>query len=333
MIKPHGKILINRVLPKADSDKIIENQNSFVKLKLDKEQTKDVENIARGVYSPLEGFLREEDFKNVLNNMRLQNGTTWPIPIVLDISEKDKNRIKNEENIILADLNDNPVATLKDIQIYSYDKNSFAENVFGTLDQNHPGVKNIYDMKKYLIGGEIGLLNNRKKIFSEFNFSPSETREIFKKNRWDTIVAFQTRNVPHRGHEFLQKYALRNIDGLFVQPVIGEKKMEDFKDEYILASYKLLIEKHYPQNRVFLGILPLKMRYAGPKEAVFHAIIRKNFGCTHFIIGRDHAGVGNYYSRFAAQEIFDQFDNNEIEIEVLKYPEVVYNNKKKSTNL
>ncbi|NQU82919.1 MAG: adenylyl-sulfate kinase [Parcubacteria group bacterium] len=184
-------------------------------------------------------------------------------------------------------------------------------------------------MGDYLVGGEIGLFDNSRTIFPEHNFFPAETRIIFEKRGWKTITAFQTRNIPHQGHEFLQKKALEQTDGLFIQPVIGEKKLADFKDEYILTSYEILIDKYYPKQKVLLGILPLKMRYAGPREAVFHALIRKNFGCTHFIVGRDHAGVGGYYPPFAAQEIFDTFKKDEIGIEIFKYPEVIFCNEEK----
>lgn len=324
MIKPHGDFLVNKILSWEESKQILDAQNEFVSLPINLEQVKDVKNIARGVYSPLEGFLKQEDFEKAVLEMKLSNGIVWSIPIVLDISNKDYERIRNKKEIILTDSNENPVALLKNIEVYPYDKNFFANNVFGTSDRNHPGVEGVYQMGNYLIGGEIGLLDNTKDLFPEYNFTPEETREIFQKRGWDTVVAFQTRNVPHRGHEFLQKYALENIDGLFIQPVIGEKKLADFKDEYILTSYEILINKYYPKNKVLLGILPLKMRYAGPREAIFHALIRKNFGCTHFIVGRDHAGVANYYPPFAAQEIFDKFKKEEIGIDILKYPEVVY---------
>jgi len=283
------------------------------------EQIKDVKNIAYGAYAPLKGFLREHEFKSVVSEMKL-DGKVWPIPIVLDTDDKS---LKGD--LVLLDANEKPIAKLKNAETYSYDKEFMAKNVFNTLDRNHPGVDNIFKMKNYLIGGEIELLDISKDYFPEFNFTPEQTKQEFKKRGWNTIVAFQTRNVPHRGHEFLQKEALKEADGLFVQPVIGEKKIGDFKDEYILISYEVLINKHYPKDKVFLGILPLKMRYAGPREAVFHALIRKNFGCTHFIVGRDHAGVGDYYPPFAAQEIFNGLD---LGIKILKYPEVVYCDKR-----
>lgn len=324
--RSQSRKLIKKNISGQEKHDIFKNIRYFKKLVLNKEQIDDIRNIGRGVYSPLEGFLRENNFQRVVSEMRLCDGTVWPIPIVLDVSEKDSGKVKNEEEIILINSNRKPIAILKDIQIYSYDKDFFAKNVFGTLDRNHPGVEEVYKKESYLLGGDIFLLDDSREPFPEYNFSPEETREIFQKRGWKIIVGFQTRNVPHRGHEFLQKEALKEVDGLFIQPAIGEKKLEDFKDEFILASYEILLDRYYPKDRVLLGVLPLKMRYAGPREAVFHAIIRKNFGCTHFIVGRDHAGVDNYYSPFAAQEIFNNFKSEEIGIEILKYPEVVYCN-------
>jgi sulfate adenylyltransferase len=322
--KPHGGRLVDRKVTPKKRQEILKKRKKFKSLELNVEQIKDTKNIARGVYSPLTGFLRKDNFNEVAKNMRLVGGTVWPIPIVLDLDESSYKDIKEEKDVILVDKEEKPVALLSNIEIYNYDKDFFAKNVFGTLDKKHPGVEAIYKMGKYLVGGEIHLLDDSKEPFPELNLTPKETRKKFTDQGWKNVVAFQTRNVPHSGHEYLQKYALRGVDGLFVQPVIGEKKIEDFKDEYILASYQVLIDKHYPKDKVVLGILPLKMRYAGPREAIFHAIIRKNFGCTHFIVGRDHAGVGDYYHPFAAQEIFDQFKSNEIGVEILKYPEVIF---------
>jgi len=324
MIQPHGGKLVQRIIPLPEKEEILKNIKSYKTLVLNKEQIKDVKNIANGVYSPLTGFLKEDDFKKVVSEMRLGDGTVWPIPIVLDVSKKEKEEIEGEEKILLVDQKNLPIALLENIEIYSYDKDSFAQNVFQTKDRDHPGVDEVYKMKEFLIGGDIELIDDRKDYYPDYNFTPKETREIFQKKGWQKIVAFQTRNVPHRGHEYLQKVALTQVDGLFVQPVIGSKKVGDFKDEYILISYEILLNHYYPRERVFLGILPLKMRYAGPREAVFHALLRKNFGCTHFIVGRDHAGVGNYYGPFDAQKIFSNFRKEEIDIEILKYPEVVY---------
>ncbi len=324
MIPPHGEKLVKKIVPFSEKEEILKNQENYPKIFLDSEQVKDVKNIAEGVYSPLEGFLKEEDFLSVCERMRLKDGTVWPIPIVLDISKEDIKRIEKKEKVLLVSKEGKPIAILKDFQIYSNKKDFFVESVFGTKDRNHPGVNDVYEQKEFLIGGEIELLDEEKDYYPEHYLTPTETREIFQKKGWHKVAAFQTRNVPHRGHEFLQKETLKVVDGLFIQPVIGEKKLNDFKDEYIIVSYDVLIERYYPKDKVVFGILPLKMRYAGPREAVFHGLVRKNFGCTHFIVGRDHAGVGNYYPPFAAQEIFNNFKKEEIGIEVLKYPEVVY---------
>lgn len=319
MIKPHGGKLINKNASSQEREEILNKK--YKKLVLNIEQIKDAKNIAQGAYSPLEGFMKENDFKRVVSEMRLANGLVWSIPIVLDIDKKED--FEGEKQVLLIDSNEKPIALLKDIEIYSYDKDLFAENVFGTKDRKHPGVDGVYNMKEFLIGGEIKLLDTTQDYFPEYNFSPAQTREEFQKRGWQKVVAFQTRNVPHRGHEFVQKQGLKQVDGLFVQPVIGEKKIGDFKDEYILISYDILINNHYPKDKVFLGILPLKMRYAGPREAIFHALIRKNFGCTHFIVGRDHAGVGDYYGSLDAIKIFDKFKPGEIDINILKLPEDV----------
>lgn len=329
MISPHSGKLVDGVLSFREKREILKKTDAFKTLSLDKEQVKDVKNIARGAYSPLKGFLKKDDFQRVLSEMRLSDGIVWPIPIVLDISKRDCNRIRKEKEVLLIDQNDMPIALLEDIETYSYDKDFFAKEVFDTMDARHPGVEDVYSMKEFLLGGDIKLLDDAHEPFPEYNFSPTETGKIFQQRGWKSIVGFQTRNVPHRGHEFLQKTALQGVDGLFIQPVIGEKKKGDFKDEYILISYEILVNKYYPKDRVLLGILPLKMRYAGPREAIFHALIRKNFGCTHFIIGRDHAGVGNYYGPFDAQDIFNSFKKEEIGINILKYPEVVYSPSKK----
>ncbi len=322
MIKAHGGKLVNCVLPKKKKQQYLKKK--LHQLKLDKELTKDVHNIADGVYSPLTGFLKEQDFLTVVKNMRLANGVVWPIPIVLDINQDNYEKLKNEKEILLIDQNHQAIAVLIKLEFYQYDKEKTAKSVYGTTDKKHPGVEELYQMGQYLIGGEIKSLTNGRGLFEDHNYTPAQTRKIFHDKGWESITAFQTRNVPHRGHEFLQMQALCRTDGLFVQPVIGRKKLADFKDEYIVGAYDILIDKYYPRNRVLLGILPLKMRYAGPKEAILHAIIRKNYGCTHFIVGRDHAGAGGFYDPFAAQKIFEEFEPEEIGMEILKFSEVVY---------
>lgn len=328
MINPHGQSrLVNQVAGNQLKKKAISNQSHYKQIVLDKEQIKDVKNIAYGVYSPLTGFLKQADLESVLQNMRLTDQTLWPVPIVLDISQDKYQEIKGEKTVMLVDSFGIAIALMQVEEIYSFDKHQMATSVYQTDEHAHPGVAHVYSMEDFLVGGEITLLDERRNLFPEHNYLPSETREIFDKRGWHDIVAFQTRNVPHRGHEFLQHEALKKVDGLFIQPVIGEKKIDDFKDEYIISSYEILVDKYFPQDQVLLGILPLRMRYAGPREAVFHAIIRKNFGCNHFIVGRDHAGVGSYYSPFAAQEIFETFEPQDLGVKIVKFEEVVYNTK------
>ncbi|MHA1329149.1 MAG: sulfate adenylyltransferase, partial [Promethearchaeota archaeon] len=217
------------------------------------------------------------------------------------------------DNIILVNNSEKPIALMNISDIYDYDKKEFAKNVYGTLDRNHPGVESVFQLKEKLIGGEIFLINEPKPKFPELDLKPIETRVLFKEKKWDRVVAFQTRNPPHLGHEYVQKAGLTYVDGLFINPVIGKKKKGDFLDEVIIEAYKTLIKEYYPKDRVVLSTFETEMRYAGPKEAIFHAIARKNFGCDHIIIGRDHAGVGNYYGPYEAHEIFDEFPDLGIE--------------------
>ncbi|MEA1925896.1 MAG: sulfate adenylyltransferase [Patescibacteria group bacterium] len=324
MIKPHGGVLINNIYKGDISKRIAQLGKKDNRLTISEDHIQDIKNIAKGAYSPLSGFLHEDDFLRVISDMRLSDGVVWPIPIVLDVNKDDRKRLRNHKSILLVNKINKPVAILKNISFYKYNKSDFANKVFGTLRSNHPGVADVFRMKEYLVGGDIEFSERKEEKFTEFSLSPKDMRLEFNRRRWKSVVAFQTRNVPHRGHEFLQREALKITDGLLIQPVIGKKKHNDFKDECIISSYKILIENYYPAKKVVLGTLPLKMRYAGPREAILHALIRKNYGCTHFIVGRDHAGVGDFYKPDAAQNIFDDFSKDEIGIKILKFPEVVY---------
>lgn len=249
----------------------------------------------------------KEDFQNVLNQMRLSNDLPWPIPIVLDVGREKAAEFKEGQEIILLNEDNQPVAVLHLEEKYEYSKEELAEKVFQTTDTAHPGVAKVKGMKDVLLAGKIDLIQVSSTPFDQYKLKPLETRILFKEKGWRTVVGFQTRNTPHIGHEYVQKTALTFTDGVFVNPVIGRKKKGDFKDEVILASYEELIRNYYLRERAVVAILQMEMRYAGPREAIFHAIIRKNFGCTHIIIGRDHAGVGTYYSPYAAQDIFQEF--------------------------
>jgi len=312
--KPHGGRLIERVLSDKRRLMAIEEARELIGLDISREVAIDLENIARGVFSPLEGFLTRNDYEAVLDTMRLEDDTPWTIPIVLDISEEEiKEKGISEGDEVVLQYNSTPIAFMNIEEIYAWDKKRHAVKVYKTDDVNHPGVARTYEMKDRLIGGKIELINSIENPFEKYTLWPKETRVLFKHKGWRSIAAFQTRNAPHMGHEYVQKTALTLTDGLFINPLVGRKKKGDFKDEAILKAYEVLIEKYYPKDRVVLAVLRTEMRYAGPREAVFHAILRKNFGCTHFIVGRDHAGVGNYYGPYEAHEIFREFPDLGIE--------------------
>lgn len=302
MPKPDGGKLINRVI--GEGKNRVEEAKKLPQIVLTKELAKEVQNVAHGVFSPLEGFLTMGDYVSVLNKGRLATGIPWTIPIVLDIWADGEVKEGNEAALVDEG---RPIAIIHIEDIYRYDKKELAQKVFGTTDLGHPGVAKVHSMKEFLLGGKVDLISEPKIPFAEYYLKPQETRRVFEEKGWQTVVAFQTRNIPHVGHEYLQKTALTFTDGLFINPVIGRKKQGDFKDELILKTYQALINNYYPRDRVVMSILPMEMRYAGPREAIHHAIIRKNFGCTHFIVGRDHAGVGNYYPPYAAQEVFKEF--------------------------
>ena len=312
MIRPHGGKLVDRVLQGEEKERALERAKVLPSLKLNFELVSDVENIAFGVFSPLEGFMAQRECQSVLNQMRLPSDLPWPIPIILDAEKGEAGKLKIGQDVILINENDQPIALLHLEEKYEYEKEELAEKVFQTKDTAHPGVAKIKNMEDVLLAGKIDLIQESPTPFYKYKLKPRETRVLFKEKGWRTVVGFQTRNTPHIGHEYVQKTALTFTDGIFVNPVIGRKKKGDFKDEVILASYEELIKNYYLKERAVVVILQMEMRYAGPREAIFHAIIRKNFGCTHIIIGRDHAGVGNYYPPYAAQDIFEEFPDLEI---------------------
>ena len=312
--KPHGGKLVNRITKR--------DPTGLFSISISSDLANDMENIADGIFSPLEGFLVEDDFVQVISKGRLSNDTPWTIPIVLDVDEITATRLKEEGNVALSHDGIN-FAILNVEDVYTFDKYEMAKNVYKTIDPKHPGVAKTIAMKDFLIGGKIEYVKRPlENPIRRYRKTPLETREFFQNAGWKTIVAFQTRNVPHVAHEMIQKASLNTHDGLFVNPLIGKKKSGDYKDEVIVASYETLIEHYYPRNRCFLATLHTEMKYAGPKEAIHHAIMRKNFGCTHIIIGRDHAGVGSYYDPFAAHKIFDDYPD--LGIEPIFFPAFFY---------
>jgi sulfate adenylyltransferase len=303
MLAPHGGKLVDRTLPAKRKEQMLQEAAEYPQLSVTDDLAKDIENIAFGVFSPLEGFLCKNDYDNVLHEKRLSNDLPWTLPIILDASPQEL----NGDTFTITDSRKTPIALLNVEEVYKLDKRDHALNVYGTTDPTHPGVAKTTAMKDSLIGGKITLIQSSPDEFERYRLRPMETRVLFNEKRWRTVVGFQTRNIPHLGHEYVQKTALTFVDGLFINPVIGKKKIGDFKDEVILEAYEVLIRNYYLKDLAVMAILRTEMRYAGPREAIFHAIIRKNFGCTHFIVGRDHAGVGKFYPPYAAQEIFSEF--------------------------
>lgn len=307
LIEPHGGILVNRYQVMEFSDQDLKR---FKKLHIDEEILMDVELIAFGVYSPLKGFMNEKDLTSVLDKMRLPSALPWTMPIILTANKNELEGIKNREVIALVRKLDSEIyATLTVSEIKRLDRSLVCKKWFGTNDKNHPGVARVFAGGDYMIAGEINLLKRRPSPFKEYELKPVQTRKIFSEKGWSKVIGFHTRNPIHRSHEFIQLSALKNIsaDGLFIHPVIGKKKKGDFEAEVIIKVYELMMKKFYPKNKVVFAVYPTYSRYAGPREAVFTAICRKNYGCSHFIVGRDHTGVGNYYEPMASQEIFNKF--------------------------
>jgi sulfate adenylyltransferase len=313
---PHGGRLVNRFVA---TDRKTEG---MLAVQVSGDLRNDIENIADGVFSPLEGFVGEQDFQSIVKSGRLQNGLAWTVPIVLDIDDETASKMKDAGQVALATGSDK-FAILHVEETYSFDKMACAKAIYQTDDLKHPGVEKMVNMKGKLVGGRIDVIKRiEQSPLRKYRMAPAETRAEISRKGWKSVVGFQTRNVPHVAHEMLQKAALNLYDGLLVNPLIGKKKQGDFKDEVILAAYVALIDNYYPKDRAMFVTLHTEMRYAGPKEAIHHAIMRKNFGCSHFIVGRDHAGVGNYYHPFAAHEIFKGYP--ELGIEPVFFPAFYY---------
>ncbi len=306
--------LVNRILTGQAREKVLSELKECPSIVLSDERIMDAELIATGGYTPLEGFLTSEDFEGVLNTMHLTNGSPWSIPIVLPVDEKTANGLNEGDDVILLDGAKTPIAVLHMQEKFGYDKRNMAQKVFRTTDDEHPGVAEVYNGGDILLGGKIDLVNRPKHPFERYHMDPAQTREAFKRMGWRTVVGFQTRNPIHRSHEYLQKCALEVVDGLFIHPIVGWTRKEDVPADVRIKSYEIILNNYYPRNRILMATLATAMRYAGPREAIFHALVRKNFGCTHFIVGRDHAGVGDYYGPYDAQRIFYEFKEGELGI-------------------
>jgi len=314
-IPAHGGRLVDRELTGVERETLLERVPALPRLNLRPREISDLEMIANGAFSPLEGFMCEDDYIAVRGNMHLASGLAWTIPITLSASDDFASDVKEGTDIALYGADDHLLGVLHLKQKYRYDKQREAERVYLTTETAHPGVAALFEQGDWLLGGPVSLLNRpRNSAFPTFRLDPRQTREAFKKKGWHRVVAFQTRNPIHRAHEYIIKCALETVDGLLLHPLVGETKSDDIPADVRMQCYEAMLEHYFPRTRTMLAVNPAAMRYAGPREAVFHAIIRKNYGCTHFIVGRDHAGVGSYYGTYDAHYIFNELDAESLAI-------------------
>ncbi|MEH2363260.1 sulfate adenylyltransferase [Nostoc sp.] len=324
-IAPHGGQLVNRIATPEQRAEFLSKADFLPRVQLDDRAVSDVEMIAIGAFSPLTGFMNQEDYDRTVTEMRLANGLVWSIPITLSVSEEVASPLQEGGLIRLDNSRGEFIGVLQLTQKYHYDKTREAINVYRTDDAKHPGVQVLYNQGTVHLAGDIWLLQREPHPqFPTYQIDPVASRELFREKGWKTIVGFQTRNPIHRAHEYIQKCALEIVDGLFLHPLVGATKEDDIAADVRMRCYEILLEHYYPLDRVTLAINPAAMRYAGPREAIFHALVRKNYGCTHFIVGRDHAGVGDYYGTYDAQYIFDEFEPSELGIVPMKFEHAFY---------
>jgi sulfate adenylyltransferase len=313
-IPPHGGKLIDLVLPPQEEAREREEAQNLPKVAIGTRELSDLEMMAVGALSPLTGFMGERDYRSVLDTMHLEDGLPWTIPVTLSVDADEAKRIGSAGKIGLYS-GDALVATMDIDQVYARDGESEAQSVFRTTDSEHPGVQAMRAAGDHLLAGPIYVVAlPQHETFQQYRLTPAQTREAFAERGWKRVVGFQTRNPVHRAHEYLQKCAMEIVDGLLLHPLVGETKSDDVPADVRMRCYEILFENYYPRDRSMISVFPAAMRYAGPKEAIWHAIARKNYGCTHFIVGRDHAGVGSYYGTYDAQKIFEEFDPDELGI-------------------
>ncbi len=325
MIEPHGGKLVNRLVSGEKAAALEAEARELPVIQLNPFEVSDLEMLAIGAFSPLEGFMDRTDYLHVINSKRLVNGLPWTLPITLAVSKEKADSLKNLPRVALADSNGTLLAILGIQDVFHYDRQAESIAVFRTANNDHPGARYVASRGDWTIGGPVEVFRRPNAgEYSKYRLDPAGTRRIFAERGWNNVVGFQTRNPVHRAHEYIQKAALEIVDGLLLHPIAGETKFDDISLEVRLRCYEVLLENYYPHDRALLALNPASMRYAGPREAIFHALIRKNYGCTHFIVGRDHAGVGNYYGPYDAQKIFTEFGAGELGITPLFFEHTFY---------
>jgi sulfate adenylyltransferase len=304
LIAPHGGELVDRTGERPD------DLDALEVMRLSPRELADLDMLASGALSPLPGFMGREDYERVVEDMRLADGLVWALPVCLAVESAPSG-----DRVALADEEGTPIAVLEVEETFAYDKEREAERCFRTTDPEHPGVARLFGQHDLYLAGRVTVFARQESSFPELHRDPADTRALFAERGWKRVVGFQTRNPIHRAHEYLTKCALETVDGLLIHPLVGETKSDDVPAAVRVEAYRVLVDGYYPEDRVLVSAFPAAMRYAGPREAVWHAICRKNYGCSHFIVGRDHAGVGQYYGSYDAQLIFDEFEPHELDVE------------------
>jgi len=308
LIAPHGGELVLNMAGENERAELQERARSLPQILVGSRQLADLEMLAIGAYSPLGGFMKRADYLGVVNDMHLANGLPWTVPITLSTTSEQAATLKEGSQVALLNEHGTLQAVMTIEEKYGYDKQHEASKVYRTTEEAHPGVNAMYQQGDILLGGPVRVVALQNQTFAQYRYTPGQSRQLFVERGWKRVVGFQTRNPVHRAHEYIQKCAMETVDGLYLHPLVGDTKGDDIPAHVRMRCYEVLLENYYPTDRVILGVLPAAMRYAGPREAIFHALMRKNYGCSHFIVGRDHAGVGNYYGTYDAHHIFAEFD-------------------------